>query len=367
MEKLEVISFDNIKIKENSYQLLTQLLSKETHLNFEYYQRNFIERRIKARMIRVKCQRLDDYYNYLLSNPSEIQKFLDNFNINYTYFFRNFTIFERFQELILKSIHYKGNKILGDLTPKLSEKIKKRVKSRKNRYPKKRLVNTDFKKWHHEVSTSQINKLREQLDFKEAESKGIPYLKQTSLYNKINNVSGSSKTPIYIWSCPCASGEEPYSIAMIMDNLKSQFSNFPNYTIVASDIDSTAIYKAKAGVYNDDSTKELSIYYEDKYFTKTKNYFGFNYTINEKIKNDVELITEDVTKGHRNPLKYDIIFCRYLLIYINREKRDKFLKIIENRLNFGGLLILGKTETLFKVHNGFKLVDAKNHIYIKTN
>ncbi|MHA1527227.1 MAG: CheR family methyltransferase, partial [Promethearchaeota archaeon] len=95
-------------------------------------------------------------------------------------------------------------------------------------------------------------------------------------------------------------------------------------------------------------------------------YFGYKYTINNDIKNNVEFINEDATLKHKKKLKYDIVFCRYLLIYFNRENRDKFLRTLENQLTQGGLLFLGKTETIFNSQTNFKLVDTKNHIYLKT-
>ncbi|NVM37454.1 MAG: hypothetical protein HWN81_17795 [Candidatus Lokiarchaeota archaeon] len=81
----------------------------------------------------------------------------------------------------------------------------------------------------------------------------------------------------------------------------------------------------------------------------------------------MEFVEEDVTKGHKLPQKYDTIFCRYLLIYFNRENRHKFLKIIENRLNENGILILGKTETLFDSWGSLQLVDSRIRIYLKSH
>ncbi|NVM37453.1 MAG: hypothetical protein HWN81_17790 [Candidatus Lokiarchaeota archaeon] len=87
-----------------------------------------------------------------------------------------------------------------------------------------------------------------------------------------------------IWSCPCATGEEPYSLAMILDNLETQVPRFQKYRIVASDIAHEAIEKAKIGIYTDDSMKEISDYHENKYFTKQKTNFGHNNVIKEIIK-----------------------------------------------------------------------------------
>ncbi|MFX1388432.1 MAG: CheR family methyltransferase [Promethearchaeota archaeon] len=172
---------------------------------------------------------------------------------------------------------------------------------------------------------------------------------------------------INIWSCPCATGEEPYSLAMILDNLESQVSRFPQYKIIASDISEEAIEKAKIGIYTNDSMKEISDYFENKYFTKQKTHFGHNNLIQDRIKNKIEFLVEDITKGHNLPNKYDIIFCRYLLIYFNRENRHKFLKIIENKLVENGILILGKTETLFDSWGSLQLIDSRNRIYIKSH
>ena len=341
-----MLCFDNIKIKEDHYQQLISLLKKTTKLNFEYYRRNFIERRIKARMIRVNCSNLNSYYNYInLNENEEIKKFTESFNINYSYFFRNWEVFDFFQKLILRCLNREKQLLLNHLRP---DPIKKKIRS------KKRNSKTDF-----EQSKKKSNSIYSQ------NLSLSSYLEKTSLYQKLNS-QRSLQEPINIWSCPCASGEEPYSIAMILNNLKAQIPNFPIYKIVATDIDEKAISLAKLGIYNEESTKEISNYYENKYFKKFEDYFGYKYSINNEIKNNVEFINEDATSGHKKRLKYDIVFCRYLLIYFNRDNRDKFLRNLENQLTQGGLLFLGKTETIFNSQTNFKLVDSKNHIYIKT-
>jgi len=371
---LTLISFDSIKIKESAYQRLINILNRETRLNFDYYRRNFIERRIKSRMIRVNCQTLDDYYSYLLANYSEFENFLNGFNINYTYFFRNCDIFEYLQKLFLDSLNYKPYIIQSNflLNPEKDFKVfntKKNVENKKNTLKIKKDSFNNANLNRSIIDNQKRNKISRNnnyLPIFNNNNESIPYLRQTSLYHKLTSPKGS-RLSINIWSCACASGEEPFSIAMILDNLKNQIPNFPFYKIVGSDIDADALNKAKIGIYDENATKEMSKYFENKYFTKTKNYFGNSYVISEKIKKDVEFIKEDVTINHKRNFKYDIVFCRNLLIYISRENRDKFLRILDDQLNNGCLLILGKTETLFKSINKFKLIDTKNHIYMKTN
>jgi chemotaxis methyl-accepting protein methylase len=336
-----VIRIDDIKFDSDYYDPLIHLLTNTTGLNLDYYRKNFIEKRIKSRMIRVNCETLESYYNYLLENTAETNKFFDCFNINYSVFFRNWEVFLQFEKILLSSLYLSNGDITSNLTPNPERQyrgISKRY-SQNNQKPYKKIKN-------HRLNFIDQN------------------LYQTSLYKKIWKSSGSEKC-INIWSCPCANGEEPYSIAMILDNLKRQILEFPKFRIIASDIDNDAINRAKTGIYNEDSTREVSKFYENKYFKKEKGNFGFSYSIIKEIKKQVEFIVEDVTRGHQTLFKYDIIFCRYLLIYISRKTREQFLNILRRSLNPGGLLILGKTEALNNFQGNLKLIDSYNRIYMK--
>jgi chemotaxis methyl-accepting protein methylase len=336
---------ENIVIDNEMYLKLLNVLREKTGLNFQYYRRSFIEKRIKSRMIRVDTWTLEEYYNYLLLKEKEVKKFVDGFTINYTFFFRDYDVFETFQDFFIDGLSINKGEVQSNIKPAPNKLAK---------------------------FSSKSNKARAMVKDRGISSKpGSNYvdififLNRLSFYRKMQR-SRSKKNQIYIWSCPCATGEEPYSIAMILDNLEQQVKDFPQYNIVASDIAQEAINKAKKGVYSDDSMKEISDYYQNKYFTRKSTHFGHENIMSERIKNKVDFICEDVTKGHDRPYKYDIIFCRYLLIYFNRQNRDKFLRILENQLAENGILVLGKTETLFNKFGSLKQVDSRNHIYVKS-
>ncbi|MHA2130893.1 MAG: CheR family methyltransferase [Promethearchaeota archaeon] len=341
-----VSTFENIRVDDNSYNSLLSLLRNKTGLNFEYYNKSFIEKRIKARMIRVKCTTLDDYYRYISTTKGEIKKFVEGFTVNYTFFFRDYDVFETFQDLIIHGLRVKTKDITSNIRPNSSKLTKFRSKANAVKNSSK-------------MKSYNGRPERFYIDI-------FIFLNQLSYFQKMRKLR-SEQNCINIWSCPCATGEEPYSIAMILDNLESQVPSFPKYRIVASDIAQEAIHKAKIGVYTNDSMKEISDYFEKKYFTKQKTHFGHNNSIQERIKNKIEFIEEDVTQGHKLPYRYDIIFCRYLLIYFNRVNRHKFLSILENRLAENGILVLGKTETLFDSWGSLKLIDTRNRIYIKSH
>jgi len=341
-----VIRIEDIKFDEDYYDLLIRFLNKTIGLKLGYYQRRHVEKRIKSRMIRVNCYTLGSYYRYILETPIEIENFLKSFNINYSTFFRNWEFYEQFQDLIIKSMNYRKTQLFSDFHPNPERKYKT-----KNKKKSKVVENKTNKK----ININQ--KLQSKISVEK-------FIKNSSLFKKLRNFS-TFKGNVNIWSCPCSTGEEPYSIAIIIDNLKKQIPQFPKFRIIASDIDENAIKRAKIGIYNEGSTKNISKYYEEKYFLKKKEGFGFKYIINEKIKEKVEFHNEDVMEIHQTSLFYDIIFCRYLLIYINREARKRFLKILESRLNVGGLLFIGKTENILSSQSNLKLVDSLNRMYMK--
>lgn len=332
--------------ENTAFNALLSLLKVKTGFRFEFYNPNFIEKRINSRMIRVNCDSLTDYYRYIISNDAEVKKFINGFTINYTFFFRDYAVFETLQDLFIHSLKVNRKDIKSNIKPDPSKRAKFRSKANavKNLI-KSHKINFKPEKYYVDIFIF-LNRLS--------------YYKKMTIFRKTNN-------SINIWSCPCATGEEPYSIAMILDNLETQVRFFPKYRIVASDISHEAIQKAKKGVYTNDSMKEISDYYENKYFKRQKTHFGHVNLLDDRIKNKIEFVVEDVTLGHKLPYKYDIIFCRYLLIYFNRVNRHKFLKILENRLVENGILILGKTETLFNSWGLFKLIDSRNRIYIKSH
>ena len=113
----KVSNIENIIIDAKYYKILLEFLNKKTGLNFEYYRQNFIEKRIKARMIRVNCTTLKQYHNYLNLYEEEIWKFLKGFTINYTFFFRDYDVFETLQEIFLDGLNVNRGSIHSYIRP----------------------------------------------------------------------------------------------------------------------------------------------------------------------------------------------------------------------------------------------------------
>jgi len=168
----------------------------------------------------------------------------------------------------------------------------------------------------------------------------------------------AGKSQIRIWSSASSTGEEAYSIAIIMEEFISQHPKITmDYEIVGTDISMPVIDKAKAGVYNEDSVLELSRYLKYKYFMKSKDR-------DQKLIKVVPEIRKKVNFRYMNLMddtysigtKFNIVFCRNVLIYFDKKTQEKIIKNIINNLKDDGYLILGHSETIIGMDVGVKNV-----------
>ncbi|MCK4285898.1 MAG: hypothetical protein KAX18_06835 [Candidatus Lokiarchaeota archaeon] len=184
-----------------------------------------------------------------------------------------------------------------------------------------------------------------------------------ALENYFKNYKTKSK--IRVWSAACATGDEAYTVALILDKLSKQTKNFPDFKVIASDIDSKAINVAEKGKYSEFSLHNTPDEYTQAYFKRKETNYGPEFKLDENLMNKVEFIEEDITISHKKKTKYDVVLCRNFMIYLNNNARNELLRIIESKLINGGLLILGLSESLLKVKSSFKPIDIKHRFYIK--
>ena len=176
--------------------------------------------------------------------------------------------------------------------------------------------------------------------------------------NLLKNTKPNDK--LRIWSCGCASGEEPYSLA-IMFNEAFKNSN-KKFQILATDINSKSLQSARRGIYAPDNLKNLDSLIITKYFQKTND---GSYKIIDKIKDLVSFNLADISTF---PISYmDVIFCRNLLIYYGKDAQDLIFKKFQNVLKPNRYLVLGMDETLWghKLQNSFLSLNPRDRIYQK--
>jgi chemotaxis protein methyltransferase CheR len=154
---------------------------------------------------------------------------------------------------------------------------------------------------------------------------------------------------IKIWSAACSTGEEPYSIAMML--MENHFSH-GTFDIYASDISEGALASAKKGVYSSYSIRNLPELYLRKYFDTRNKLFNLDTSVKKCVTfKKINLIDENHVKSIRG---MDIIFCRNVLIYFDAKSKQKVVSHLYNSLNPGGYLFIGASESLHSVTRAFR-------------
>lgn len=143
-----------------------------------------------------------------------------------------------------------------------------------------------------------------------------------------------------IWSAACSTGDEPYSMVMLL----SKFLPLNKIKIIATDIDKTVMEKAKVGLYHEKSLKDLPVEFMSKYFTKINDR---TFQISDQIKSCVEFKQHDLLKDSY-PSNCDLIICRNVLIYFTDEAKNKIYTDFNKALKKEAMLFVGSTEQIIQ-------------------
>jgi chemotaxis protein methyltransferase CheR len=161
---------------------------------------------------------------------------------------------------------------------------------------------------------------------------------------------------IRIWCAGCSTGEEPYSIAMILSDLISQNKEF-SAQVFATDIDKVVLGKAQEGVYAQKAMVKLSPSQIQRHFTKLPD---GNYQVKPHLKELIRFRPHDLMSGIPVARWLDLITCRNVTIYFTEAQKDDLARMFHGALTTDGYYIMGKTEYLGRqVEN---LFTAKNSI-----
>lgn len=162
------------------------------------------------------------------------------------------------------------------------------------------------------------------------------------------------KTKVRIWSAACSTGEEPYTIAMIIhDKLMTRYPSI-NFEIVGTDINTAVIEIARRGIYRDYSIKNVPMYYQQKYFTIDGEKYILSRDILEMVQfKNINLFDRQAMKGMTG---FDIIIAANVLIYFDFNSKQSVVASFYDSLNSGGFLLLGFSETLYGISQAFKPV-----------
>lgn len=163
---------------------------------------------------------------------------------------------------------------------------------------------------------------------------------------------------VRIWVPGCATGEEAYSLAvLIYEQLGTSVLNY-KIQIFATDIDLSALARARKAIFHSSAVGGLKPAQLRKYFTLS----GDNYVLNKAVRDLVVVARQDITEDPPF-LRLDLVSCRNLLIYFKNPLQNKVLEIFHYALREGGYLFLGKSESAKQAEELYLTVDAKARIY----
>ena len=166
---------------------------------------------------------------------------------------------------------------------------------------------------------------------------------------------------IRIWSAGCATGEEAYSISIMANELLSTFMERFTVMIFATDVDKSSTRKAIDGRYSVQSLENIDRAKIDRYFSRE----GGRYVVRRNVRKDVFFGVQDIIDDP--PISHlDLLLCRNVLIYLNRDSQTKVLRKLHYALEPGGILVLGKAETISReVSQLFEVIDRQCKVFRK--
>lgn len=170
------------------------------------------------------------------------------------------------------------------------------------------------------------------------------------LENKVLPLLLSGKKRIKIWSAACSTGDEPYTLAMLL----SQYTDLNQVEILATDIDDRILARAKEGIYTERALKEVPSQLKKKFFTYTDHL----YYIDEALKKTITFKKHNLLSDPF-PTDFDLIVCRNVLIYFTEEAKTNLYPKFSHALKGNGVFFVGSTEQIFNPEKfNFKVLDT---------
>ena len=194
------------------------------------------------------------------------------------------------------------------------------------------------------VTTNETYFFREEFQLKTFTDEILPEI-------KVRKEANGEEKKLRIWSAGCSTGEEPYTIAMLMQD-KPEFADW-QIEIIGTDISHRVLQVARKGVYGDTSFRATDDLSKKRFFSPEDGKFR----VNDDIRSLVSISHLNLFDAPRVSLlgKMDVIFCRNVIIYFDIAAKKKVIESFYQRLHHEGFLLLGHSESLMNITSSFAL------------
>jgi chemotaxis protein methyltransferase CheR len=207
------------------------------------------------------------------------------------------------------------------------------------------------------VTTNKTDFFREPQHFDFLVREAIPTMRQ------IRGAGDSPLNPFRIWSAGCSTGEEPYTMAMVLSDYAAANHGF-KFSILASDICTQVIQTASSAVYGEDRTDTIPLSMKKKYLLRSKDRSKGLVRIVPELRSSVSFKRVNFMDDHFGiNEKMDVIFCRNVVIYFDKETQARLMMKFHRQLVTGGYLFIGHSETLNGL--GVPFTQVANTVYRK--
>ena len=196
-----------------------------------------------------------------------------------------------------------------------------------------------------------IEKITTRHTFFLRENSHFDYLTQTVLPEMEEKLK---ERDLRIWCSACSTGEEAYTIAILLQEYFGKSKIFWDMKLLATDLSESALKTAVEGIYSEEKVRNLPQTWINKYFEKADN---GNFIITDDVKNEIYFRKFNLKKSDFNfKKKLHIIFCRNVMIYFDEKNQKELVEKLYDSLEYGGYLFIGHSESIMRDDSSFKYV-----------
>ena len=197
----------------------------------------------------------------------------------------------------------------------------------------------EFSQMLNVISTNKTDFFRESVHFEFLKNNVYPRLER--------------KNKIRLWSAASSSGEEAYTWAItILEHLRD--AKDKDIKILATDISTKVLAEAEAGVYSEELVRPIPVAQLKKYFYKGHNQWNGYYMVKEQLKELVSFRRLNLMEPFPLKAQFDVILCRNVMIYFDKETRERLVERLARQLTAGGIFIIGNAESLSGIKTSLK-------------
>ncbi len=188
------------------------------------------------------------------------------------------------------------------------------------------------------------------------ESDHFDYLQQSAVPELEKMKTNEGRRDLNIWSAGCSTGEEAYTLSIILNEIAAKQKNF-QFNILATDISHSCLNTGSRGVYTENQVAVIPLELRKKYLLRSKNTADGLVQMGQKLRQNIRFKSLNLMdKQFSLSEKMDVIFCRNVMIYFNNQLREELVARFENQLINGGYLFVGHSESLNGIKNSLKQV-----------